>query len=394
MNFVTTKEFSEKWDISPRRITQFAKQGRIPGAFLRDRRWLIPEDAKKPEDPRIKPKSNKDKYIFPYIIPIIHSKEQIESFSKDEKTLYYTNCLFEEGKLDECINELKDLLIHTDNIYIRLGIYYLISLTYIYLGDIEKALEYGVIFKAAYFETTEHKTDMDFLYYSFETEISNYMSITNNINTDTFINCSSDLISYLSVVNAYVDLCNNSTKNYPVNILSHEIICNKLEREGNYYCSMLLHSYISLMYSVIHDETNEIKHLKRAIDIAICNHTYFSLAQTMSFNPDTVNKILKDYPDEVSEKIHYCISRYVNAHIIMSKYNSGSTLLSKLQKEDFILISYCLKDFKVEKMAELLLLSQSGVKKRLNSLYKKLDVNNKKEMLNKFVDLMLNTKLD
>lgn len=58
MDFITTSEMAEKWSISRRRVTTLCKEGRIEGAILRGNTWLIPEDAKKPEDPRRARKTN------------------------------------------------------------------------------------------------------------------------------------------------------------------------------------------------------------------------------------------------------------------------------------------------------------------------------------------------
>lgn len=52
MNLLTTSEMAKKWNISRRRVTTLCREGRIEGAILRGNTWLIPEDAKKPEDPR------------------------------------------------------------------------------------------------------------------------------------------------------------------------------------------------------------------------------------------------------------------------------------------------------------------------------------------------------
>ena len=43
--FMTTKEASEKWDITERRINVLCKEGRIPGAYKENKRWIIPADA-------------------------------------------------------------------------------------------------------------------------------------------------------------------------------------------------------------------------------------------------------------------------------------------------------------------------------------------------------------
>lgn len=52
MEYLTTTEFAEKWNISRRRVTKLCTEERIEGAVLKANTWLIPENAKKPEDPR------------------------------------------------------------------------------------------------------------------------------------------------------------------------------------------------------------------------------------------------------------------------------------------------------------------------------------------------------
>ncbi|MCI8991680.1 MAG: helix-turn-helix domain-containing protein [Eubacterium sp.] len=52
MEYLTSAECAEKWNISQRRVAVYCKEGRISGAVMRGRMWMIPLDAKKPEDPR------------------------------------------------------------------------------------------------------------------------------------------------------------------------------------------------------------------------------------------------------------------------------------------------------------------------------------------------------
>lgn len=52
MNFLTTTEMAKVWGISSRRIALLCSQGRVEGATMKGKTWLIPENAKKPEDPR------------------------------------------------------------------------------------------------------------------------------------------------------------------------------------------------------------------------------------------------------------------------------------------------------------------------------------------------------
>ena len=52
MDYMTLKEASEKWRISPRMINYYCTAGRIPGAEKAGNMWLIPKDAAKPSDKR------------------------------------------------------------------------------------------------------------------------------------------------------------------------------------------------------------------------------------------------------------------------------------------------------------------------------------------------------
>ena len=52
MEYLTTKELAEIWNITPRRIQMYCKEGRINGAVLKGNVWLIPKDVEKPQDPR------------------------------------------------------------------------------------------------------------------------------------------------------------------------------------------------------------------------------------------------------------------------------------------------------------------------------------------------------
>lgn len=51
---MTTREASVLWGISPRRVNIFCQTGRIPGAYKEGKQWIIPSNAQKPVDKRLK----------------------------------------------------------------------------------------------------------------------------------------------------------------------------------------------------------------------------------------------------------------------------------------------------------------------------------------------------
>ena len=54
MDYMTLKEASKKWNVTPRQINYLCAAGRIPGAMKVATIWLIPKTAEKPIDGRTK----------------------------------------------------------------------------------------------------------------------------------------------------------------------------------------------------------------------------------------------------------------------------------------------------------------------------------------------------
>ena len=54
MEYLSIKQVSEKWGLSTRRINVLCSEGRIPGATKIGCYWVIPAEAEKPKDARIK----------------------------------------------------------------------------------------------------------------------------------------------------------------------------------------------------------------------------------------------------------------------------------------------------------------------------------------------------
>ena len=54
MKYISAIEAAERWNLSRRRIITLCNDGRIEGAQKAGATWIIPEDAEKPSDARIK----------------------------------------------------------------------------------------------------------------------------------------------------------------------------------------------------------------------------------------------------------------------------------------------------------------------------------------------------
>lgn len=52
MEYLTTTQIAEKWNISRRRVAKLCSEGRINGAKLMGKTWWVPDNVEKPEDQR------------------------------------------------------------------------------------------------------------------------------------------------------------------------------------------------------------------------------------------------------------------------------------------------------------------------------------------------------
>lgn len=48
MDYLSSAEMAKKWNVSQRRVAVLCKEGRVKGAVLIGRMWMIPKGAEKP----------------------------------------------------------------------------------------------------------------------------------------------------------------------------------------------------------------------------------------------------------------------------------------------------------------------------------------------------------
>lgn len=116
MELVTTKELSDIWGISSRRIAFLCEENRIEGAIKKGKTWLIPKDAKKPCDERYKKNRGETEYfkrieskynvIYPDNPNATYSS--LLNFSDDLKKPFQRWYRYKEGFSIELVKQLID----------------------------------------------------------------------------------------------------------------------------------------------------------------------------------------------------------------------------------------------------------------------------------------------
>lgn len=54
MKYISTIDAGKRWNLTSRRVSILCSEGRIPNAEKIGHTWLVPDDAEKPSDARIK----------------------------------------------------------------------------------------------------------------------------------------------------------------------------------------------------------------------------------------------------------------------------------------------------------------------------------------------------
>lgn len=75
MEYLSIRQTAEEWELSKRRVQVLCAEERIPGAMKLDSSWVIPADAVKPYDARIK--SGRTENAFDsYLYQLVESKQK------------------------------------------------------------------------------------------------------------------------------------------------------------------------------------------------------------------------------------------------------------------------------------------------------------------------------
>lgn len=94
MDMITVQQAAEKWGVSVRYVQTMCKNGKIPGAKKFSLNWMIPADAQKPQDGRTKSARHKAKAAACITMP------------RQTPSPLMSNLYSAPGSLDKCYEEL------------------------------------------------------------------------------------------------------------------------------------------------------------------------------------------------------------------------------------------------------------------------------------------------
>ena len=144
MRYMNVKQASEKWGVTTRRIQDLCKQGKIPGAQLWERTWMLPEDAVYPRasSPAEKmPMPRKSPFLT--MTDLYHTPGNADAAAEalagqpEAKALFEAEIAYSRGDIDAVYEKARYFLDNHSGPYAVIASGMLLGLCAMWKGDLE-----------------------------------------------------------------------------------------------------------------------------------------------------------------------------------------------------------------------------------------------------------------
>lgn len=148
MDYISTKEAADRWEVKVRYVQRLLHEGRIPEAKRYGNYWLIPADAQKPADPRRARKQRAHTFftlprrcpelIFTELYSVSGSADEVAaslSYDGEAQRLFMAQLAYFRGDTEEAKLLARELLHLTSRTDVRMGCCFVLCLAAMYDGD-------------------------------------------------------------------------------------------------------------------------------------------------------------------------------------------------------------------------------------------------------------------
>lgn len=384
MEYITTKEASEKWGISTIRITVLANEGRIPGAQRLGRSWIIPATATKPKE--LKPnhyssaeKETEDDFSF----PLFHFRPDWTYLNKNNLTEQEQQLLSAETAVFECrFSEaypiLEKIMHAPENVATETGCLWNAGICCIALNKPDVFSK--IVFRLQMIMADEfpHRNDLKIIFDSLKTYTESLSVAANEYKYDADIH--NQCLPTASLLEGYSQLTEEAInpKSTDVNLL--ELNLRFIENTGAVIATEFLHLFMLGIYYLRDDKSNAEKHAEIAVKLAFENKYYFPLATYYRYFVPILAPIIEKYPKDFQNHCSKLFSKYdENFNAFLSSMGQYSPM-EKLKDTDFPYIYAIMMNLSNAEIAKRMNVSVTTINRRLDAICLKLNVSGKKEL--------------
>lgn len=383
MEYITTKEASTKWGISPTRITILAKEGRIPGAQKFGKNWLIPASATKPPELNANHSRSKKKETSVFSFPLYHFRPDYNYIKENIPTEQQQRLLSAESAVLECrYNDaypiLNSILQSPEDISTEIGGLWNILICCIVLNKPKDFSRFYLRLQMIFSNDFQYKDNYLIILDSLNTYLETMSSVAKNGYSYTDIQ--EQCIPMLCLLMGYSILSKEAINPSTTDIKLLELNLCLLKNTSAVIVIEMMHFYLLGIYYFRQDMIDAEKHAKLAIQLAFENKYYYPLITYYRYFSQILSPILEQYPEDFKNHCHELTSQYEKNYIAFAATLDKYSITSKITDTDYPYIYSVLTDLPNTTIAKKLGISQRTVKRRLDMICEKLGVNNRKDL--------------
>lgn len=383
MAYITTKEASLKWGISPTRITILANAGRIPGAQCLGRTWLIPAEAPKPEQRKGGRghawADEMDTFSFPlYPFRPDWSKAKEKELT-DQKTMLLNaeaalmECRFEEGYL-----LAKEILRDPEDIGAEIGALWTAGMCCVGLNRPDSFFRFYLRLQAILSQNFPHRDDYALALVFLKSYVDTIVAFAADDVCRT--NAHEQCLPMACLQAGYRQLTNEAMETHSAEEALLELNLRFLENTSAIAATQMLHCHLMDIYSFRQNVTEAEKHAKAVVRIAYKKKLYFPLISYYSYSTRYIDSVLEQYPEEFRNLCHALNAQYEKNFTAFCASFSEDSIISKFTDADYPYIFGVMTGVTNAHIAKTHGISSQTVKRKLDKICDKLGVKNRREL--------------
>ncbi|MBQ0072415.1 MAG: helix-turn-helix transcriptional regulator [Spirochaetales bacterium] len=373
---MSDKETAEKWGVSTRRVNYLIQKGKIKGAVLVGKSWLLPLDAEKPMDGRRKETQFSPR--FPLLV-FQDYKENDLRLNEEERLLFKGQKLCIKGEFQKSSDILLGLLASSSSSSVQMGAAYYMIINAIFLSDMRHIDTYLAAFSEKAIPETAPE-EMRYLRYDIETYTKGNRNLLEKFSIDPLYHYSLDALPYITVLEAYRSIVTaNSDKKSRSSI--HELLAVSYERAGYAATAYRIYLYLALRYELIGEKKKATVCAQKGIELAFQEESYVAFVTINRVAPKFFETVMKNRSKEERVFIQDLTERYIKGMQALLNHQKRSAFDFGLQGRDYDLLFYALEGKTNKEIANSLKVSENSVNKYYTLLYEKVGVQNKQELL-------------
>lgn len=385
MEFISTKEASAKWGISPTRISILAKEGRIPGAQRVGRSWLIPASATKPPERKanhsrtVRKETEQNDFFFPlfHFRPDWNDAKEAQLSEQQRSLLLAENAVL-ECRFADAWPVLEGILSAPDDIYIEIGCLWHAGMCCIALNQLEDFYRIFLRLQMLLSQDFPHRDDLVIILDGLKTYVETMEFAARNTAFST--NIHHQALPMMCILKGYMLLARETMMPGSADTFFMELSLHFLEATSAAVAMEMMHCYLLVIYSLRQNMAEAEKHAKAIVQIAYDNKIYFPLVSYYRYNVPIFSPILAQYPEDFQKLCLDLSSQYEKNYNSFTSSISEKSVFSKITEAELPYVFAVMMGLSNTRIAEKLGVSWPTVNRRLEKLCEKLGIKDKKEL--------------